>query len=129
MDGTTNSKGNIIWDTDINLQFPKDEENVCLMVLNLGQKQIILGMPGLKKWNPVIVTISFLYHVFFLISVVCHPYFCFASLYKISTYLPFHFTLPHLLFLFSIALFYRTVSLLSYFSHGNYVSPTFPIVL
>ena len=24
------------------------------MVLNLGQKQIILGMPWLKKWNPVI---------------------------------------------------------------------------
>ena len=24
------------------------------MVLNLGRKQIILGMPWLKKWNPVI---------------------------------------------------------------------------
>ena len=54
MDGTTNSKGNIVWETDINLLFPKHQENIRLMVLNLGRKQIILGMPWLKKWNPVI---------------------------------------------------------------------------
>ena len=36
VDGTTNSKGNIIWETNINLQFPKHQENVKLMVLNLG---------------------------------------------------------------------------------------------
>ena len=52
VDGTTNSKGNIIWETNIDLLFPKHRENIKLMVLNLGQKQIILGMPWLKKWNP-----------------------------------------------------------------------------
>ena len=54
VDGTTNSKGNIIWETNIDLLFPKHRENIKLMVLNLGRKQIILGMPWLKKWNPVI---------------------------------------------------------------------------
>ena len=54
VDGTTNSKGNIIWETNVDLLFPKHRENVKLMVLNLGRRQIILGMPWLKKWNPVI---------------------------------------------------------------------------
>ena len=54
VDSTTNSKGNIIWETHVDLLFPKHMENVRLMVLNLGRKQIILGMPWLKKWNPVI---------------------------------------------------------------------------
>ena len=36
VDGTTNSKGNIVWKTDVNLLFPKHQENVRLMVLNLG---------------------------------------------------------------------------------------------
>ena len=36
VDSTTNSKGNIIWETHINLLFPKHAENVHLMVLNLG---------------------------------------------------------------------------------------------
>ena len=36
VDGTTNSKGNIIWETNIDLLFPKHRENVKLMVLNLG---------------------------------------------------------------------------------------------
>ena len=52
VDRTTNSKGNIVWETNINLLFPKHQENINLMVLNLGRKQIILGMPWLKKWNP-----------------------------------------------------------------------------
>ena len=54
VDGTTNSKGNIVWETNVNLLFPKHRETVKLMVLNLGRKQIILGMPWLKKWNPII---------------------------------------------------------------------------
>ena len=54
VDGTTNSKGNITWETHVDHKFPKHAEDVCLMVLNLGQKQIILGMPWLKKWNPMI---------------------------------------------------------------------------
>ena len=52
VDGTTNSKGNIIYETNIDLLFPKHQENVKLMILNLGRKQIILGMSWLKKWNP-----------------------------------------------------------------------------
>ena len=36
VDGTTNSKGNIVWETNVNLQFPKHQENIKLMVLNLG---------------------------------------------------------------------------------------------
>ena len=54
VDSTTNSKGNIVYETHIDLQFPKHKENIHLMVLNLGCSQIILGMPWLKKWNPVI---------------------------------------------------------------------------
>ena len=54
VDGTTNSKGNIVWETNVNLLFPKHQESVKLMVLNLGRRQIILGMPWLKKWNPII---------------------------------------------------------------------------
>ena len=54
VDGTTNSKGNIVWETEVDLLFPKHQENVKLMILNLRRKQIILGMPWLKKWNPVI---------------------------------------------------------------------------
>ena len=52
IDRTTNSKGNIVWETNVDLLFPKHQENAKLMVLNLGRKQIILGMPWLKKWNP-----------------------------------------------------------------------------
>ena len=54
VDGTTNSKGNIVWKTEVDLLFPKHRENISLMVLNLGRKQIILGMMWLKKWNPAI---------------------------------------------------------------------------
>ena len=54
IDGTTNLKGNIVWETHVDLLFPKHQENIKLMVLNLGRKQIILGMPWLKKWNPAI---------------------------------------------------------------------------
>ena len=52
VDGTTNSKGNIEWKADILIWFPTHQENVKLMVLNHGWKQIILGMPWLRKWNP-----------------------------------------------------------------------------
>ena len=54
VDRTTNSKGNIVWETHVDLHFPRHWENIHLMVLNLGRKQIILGMPWLRKWNPVI---------------------------------------------------------------------------
>ena len=51
---TTNSKGNIVWETQVNILFKSRKENVQLMVLNLGWKQVILGMPWLQKWNPQI---------------------------------------------------------------------------
>ena len=35
-----------------NIHFATQRENVQLMVLNLGQRQVILGMPWLQKWNP-----------------------------------------------------------------------------
>ena len=54
VDGTTNSKGNIVWETQIDVLFQSRKENVQLMVLNLGRKQVILGMPWLWKWNPQI---------------------------------------------------------------------------
>ena len=52
VDGTTNSKGNIIWETQVNIPFAPQRENIRLMVLNLGRRQVILGMPWLQKWNP-----------------------------------------------------------------------------
>ena len=52
IDGTTNSKGNIEWKVDVQVQFPTHWENVKLMVLCLGRKQIILEMPWFQKWNP-----------------------------------------------------------------------------
>ena len=33
-------------------------ENIQLMVLNLGWRQVILGMPWLQKWNPQIGWLS-----------------------------------------------------------------------
>ena len=38
----------------VNILFKSWKENVWLMVLNLGWKQVILGMPWLQKWNPQI---------------------------------------------------------------------------
>ena len=36
VDGTTNSKGNIVWESDVDLLFPKHRETIKLMILNLG---------------------------------------------------------------------------------------------
>ena len=36
VDGTTNSKGNIVWETQVDILFQSQKENVQLMVLNLG---------------------------------------------------------------------------------------------
>ena len=38
VDGMTNSKGNIVWETDVDLLFSKHRETVTLMILNLGRK-------------------------------------------------------------------------------------------
>ena len=56
------------------------------IVIVLKEEAIVtLGMyvePGAQMYKRGNVTIFFLSHVFFLIFVVCHPYFHFAPLYK-----------------------------------------------
>ena len=54
VDGTTNAKGTIWWKAHTDILFKERTEKLKLMVLSLGQKQIILGIPWLKKWNPTI---------------------------------------------------------------------------
>ena len=59
VDGTTNCKGNITQEVDIELSFPDSSnplhsETTRLMILNLGKPQLILSMPWLQKWNPEI---------------------------------------------------------------------------
>ena len=54
INGTTNAKGTIQWKAHTNILFKEKMEKLKLMVLSLGRRQIILGMPWLKKWNPTI---------------------------------------------------------------------------
>ena len=54
VDGTTNAKGTIQWKAHTDVLFKEKTEKLKLMVLSLGRRQIILGMPWLKKWNPTI---------------------------------------------------------------------------
>ena len=55
----------------------------CRHVIDLtsssGQGQGHVVVVAIER---VSVTIFFLSHVFFLVSIVCHPYFCFAPLYE-----------------------------------------------
>ena len=53
-----NIKGTIGWKAHTDILFSCSRESVNLMVLSLGQQQIILGMPWLCKWNPKIDWIS-----------------------------------------------------------------------
>ena len=69
--------------------------------LSIQAKNSITGIGGIRDWadkltafksshptqcssssNPNSVTISFLSHVFFLVSIVCHPYLRFAPLHE-----------------------------------------------
>ena len=52
IDGTANVKGTIRWKAHTDILFSQSRENTDLMVLSLGQQQVILGMPWLHKWNP-----------------------------------------------------------------------------
>ena len=52
VDGTTNIKGTIRWKAHMDILFSHSKEKTDLMVLSLGQQQVILGMPWLRKWNP-----------------------------------------------------------------------------
>ena len=54
VNGTTNAKGTIQWKAHTNILFKERTEKLKLMVLSLRHRQIILGMPWLKKWNPAI---------------------------------------------------------------------------
>ena len=54
VDGTANAKGTIQWKAHTDVLFKERTEKLKLMVLSLRHRQIILGMPWLKKWNPAI---------------------------------------------------------------------------
>ena len=54
VDGTANAKGTIRWKAHTNVLFKERTEKLKLMVLSLRCRQIILGMPWLKKWNSTI---------------------------------------------------------------------------
>ena len=54
IDGTANAKGTIQWKAHTDILFKERMEKLKLMVLSPGRRQIILGMPWLKKWNPTI---------------------------------------------------------------------------
>ena len=54
VDGTANAKGTIQWKAHTDVLFKERTEKLKLMVLSLGRRQIILGMPWLKKWNSTI---------------------------------------------------------------------------
>ena len=94
-------------------------------------REMVCVEPGAQIYKGGNVTISFLSHIFFLISVVWCPYFSFAPSYEETNLwlLAFPEYSSPSCFLFSIALFHRTVSLLGDLSRGNYVSPTFHRVL
>ena len=53
-----NIKGTIRWKAHRDILFSQSRENTDLMVLSLGQQQVILGMPWLCKWNPRIDWLS-----------------------------------------------------------------------
>ena len=54
VDGTTNAKGTIRWKAHTDILFKERMKKLKLMILSLRCRQIILGMPWLKKWNPAI---------------------------------------------------------------------------
>ena len=52
MDGTPNRRGTILWKAHTCMVLPQGLDDLDLMVVSLGRKQIILGMPWLKSKNP-----------------------------------------------------------------------------
>jgi predicted aspartyl protease len=52
VDGSTNRKGTILWKTKIPVLPFQKTNSLELMIVSLGQRQIILGMPWLKTRNP-----------------------------------------------------------------------------
>ena len=91
-------------------------------------REMVCIEPGAWIYEGGNVTISFLSHVFFLVSVLTStslPY----MRRLIFTYLLFH---PCTLLYVSLSSFlsrYRTVSPLDYLSHDSHISPTFHTIL
>ena len=54
VDGTTNQKGTIRWKVKTTLTLGDHSHPIKLMILRLNIPQVILGIPWLKKWNPMI---------------------------------------------------------------------------
>ena len=54
VDGSLNKRGTIMWKASTRMLLSKEPENIEFMVVGLGRRQIILGMPWLKTWNPCI---------------------------------------------------------------------------
>jgi hypothetical protein len=52
VDGSTNRKGIILWKTKIPVLPFQKTNGLELMIVSLGRRQIILGMPWLKAQNP-----------------------------------------------------------------------------
>ena len=52
IDGTVNKQGRITTTTTIHCQTTNFEDDLTLMIVDLGQSQVILGMPWLTKHNP-----------------------------------------------------------------------------
>jgi hypothetical protein len=52
VDGSTNRKGTILWKTKIPVSPFQENDDLELMIVSLGRRQIILGMPWLKAQNP-----------------------------------------------------------------------------
>ena len=55
-----------MWKASTRMLLSKEPENIELMIVGLGHRQIILGMPWLKTWNPHIDWKS--HSLFFLTS-------------------------------------------------------------
>jgi hypothetical protein len=52
VNGSTNQKGTILWKTKIPVLPFQRTNGLELMIVSLGRRQIILGMPWLKTQNP-----------------------------------------------------------------------------
>ena len=52
VDGTPNRRGTILWKARTRIVLPHGSDDLDLMVVSLGRKQIILGMPWLRSINP-----------------------------------------------------------------------------
>ena len=54
VDGTTNQKGTICWKVRTTLTLRDHSHPIELMILRLNTPRVILGIPWLKKWSPMI---------------------------------------------------------------------------